>query len=478
MRSPNKLFHPNRTSEAPVQIQIPLSIAPLSLKSKHQKLSQLASKQMTPRKIPPEMQLLEIKPVSKTPTHFHHKFANYSYPKDFLFDTINKTQLKPLVKNLTTAKPADSPRSELPITSILDSRFNYRGLDCINHINLVNINLNTGKNSRTKSSDMFGRSNQTRGVIRNTGGLFKDKANSKAPGTDLWDENLVSDVFLFNYRLNLFNTEDFIIGKIVGITYKNKIEYFLGNGRYGKSYKACNLKNNQNINVKVLYINFNIPAHMTDIQKLSSKLVIFKDFRSEFIVKYIDSEIINNVFYVYSEHFQSKNLLQSFKALGNVNKGTIKLYLIQILKGINALHARGIIHANLKIENILVDPSGHIKISDCIYSDFINRKVQDFNISNPFSPPELPTTIDKSTDIWLFGLLAFDLITYKAPKSIEINYTAFKKSIVIENTIPNFVVSVSTNAKNFLISCFNKDPKKRPSAKDLLGHIYLNKYNI
>jgi protein kinase A len=57
-------------------------------------------------------------------------------------------------------------------------------------------------------------------------------------------------------------------------------------------------------------------------------------------------------------------LYKVFKANKRLNEDTVRFYAAQIALAVGYLHGKGIMHRDLKLENILVDESGYLKIID------------------------------------------------------------------------------------------------------------------
>ena len=93
-----------------------------------------------------------------------------------------------------------------------------------------------------------------------------------------------------------------------------------------------------------------------------------------------------------------------------------KLYLAEILVGIEELHKNGIIHRDIKLENILIDKEGHIKITDFgLSKDGMFEKKQTNTMLGGGRSYQIPEVIkeepyDKSVDLYLFGLLAYEMM--------------------------------------------------------------------
>lgn len=86
-------------------------------------------------------------------------------------------------------------------------------------------------------------------------------------------------------------------------------------------------------------------------------------------------------------------------------------------------------------------------------------------------PPEmmLKKNYNKSTDIFSFGVLAFELLTGKKPWKAKTNgQLDFKKLNAEFEPIPEYY---SKQLKDLIFSMMNNDPKKRPSIEKILSEI-------
>ena len=77
-------------------------------------------------------------------------------------------------------------------------------------------------------------------------------------------------------------------------------------------------------------------------------------------------------FYIISEYIPGKDLKYFVFDKQRYGSEIAKFYAIEILLGIESLHALNIAHCDLKLDNILVDAEGHIKICDFGYGDVLN----------------------------------------------------------------------------------------------------------
>jgi len=116
--------------------------------------------------------------------------------------------------------------------------------------------------------------------------------------------------------------------------------------------------------------------------------------------------------------------------------------LAEICAGLSAIHSAGLIHRNLKPENILLTKEGKAKIADFGHSrksDGPKLMEQNISASIDYVPPEYleHTAVDLLTDIYGVGVVAFEMITGEMP---------FKGATVIETM--NLRLKGSPNAPN------------------------------
>ena len=169
---------------------------------------------------------------------------------------------------------------------------------------------------------------------------------------------------------------------------------------------------------------------------------------------------------------------------GSLDEKLIKIYLKQVLHGIEYLHEKGIVHRDLKCANILVDLKGNIKISDFGCSGQLNscnrlsgdsQVLQSLKGTIPFMAPEVirQNKYGRKADIWSIGCTALEMATAQIPWGTFDNYLEALYKIGKSNDLPQIPTNISNSFNNFLLYCFNRNYKERPSIKDLLKHEFL-----
>ncbi|XP_027362861.1 mitogen-activated protein kinase kinase kinase 17-like [Abrus precatorius] len=170
----------------------------------------------------------------------------------------------------------------------------------------------------------------------------------------------------------------------------------------------------------------------------------------------------------------------------------VRIYTCMLLKGLSCIHERGVVHCDLKPDNILLFPSSEdgaryqLKIADfglsktrqeTIDADFWKIKFR----GTPFymSPESVMGRIETSLDIWSLGCIVIEMITgLRAWKNLQSKEDIMFKLAFLKEApmIPN---GLSEDCKDFLSKCFVKDPDHRWTASMLLNHPFLYpSYNI
>jgi len=92
-------------------------------------------------------------------------------------------------------------------------------------------------------------------------------------------------------------------------------------------------------------------------------------------------------------------------------------------------------------------------------------------------PPEIikKEKYDQKVDIWSAGVIVYFLLhgqqPFKGSNQVQLYHNIINEELKID---PDDWEEISEDAKDFVIRCLNKDPKKRPSAAELLRHPWLN----
>jgi len=157
-----------------------------------------------------------------------------------------------------------------------------------------------------------------------------------------------------------------------------------------------------------------------------------------------------------------------------------KEYVRKILSATRYLHEHGVVHRDLKLENVLFEsnePDAQLKLCDFGLSQhFFPGEHMHTMLGTPYylAPEVLKGDYDEKVDCWSIGVIAFMLLSGTPP------FAGSKNSEILQAVaagIPSWDATrwdtVSSQAREFVKSMLTVDREKRPSALEALRHPWL-----
>ncbi|CAE6169022.1 unnamed protein product [Arabidopsis arenosa] len=189
------------------------------------------------------------------------------------------------------------------------------------------------------------------------------------------------------------------------------------------------------------------------------------------------------------EYMDGGSLADFLKSVKAIPDSYLSAIFRQVLQGLIYLHHdRHIIHRDLKPSNLLINHRGEVKITDFGVSTVMTNTA---GLANTFvgtynymSPERIVgNKYGNKSDIWSLGLVVLECATGKfpyAPPNQEETWTSvFELMEAIVDQPPPALPSgnFSPELSSFISTCLQKDPNSRSSAKELMEHPFLNKYD-
>ncbi|GMG21241.1 unnamed protein product [[Candida] boidinii] len=267
----------------------------------------------------------------------------------------------------------------------------------------------------------------------------------------------------------------------------------IGKGSFGAVYLALNVTAGEMIAVKQTKIasmvfNGNEGNEAKAIETFKAEIDSLKDLDHINIVQYLGFEKTKDTYSIFLEYVSGGSVSRCIRAYGVFPEDLIRYLTKQVLEGLAYIHSKGILHRDLKADNLLLEPDGVCKISDFGISKkmeniYSNNSEMSFQGTIYWMAPEVITVKEHKgysakVDIWSLGCVVLEMVGGKRPwhnfnagSAIYALFSMDTYSPIADETLS----LIPPQTKSFLDLCFQKDPELRPTAQDLLKNEFCSK---
>jgi serine/threonine protein kinase/Tfp pilus assembly protein PilF len=264
-----------------------------------------------------------------------------------------------------------------------------------------------------------------------------------------------------------------------GITFAGRYEIIeeLGKGGMGRVYRVKDEKLDEEMALKVLKPE--IAADKGMIERFKNELKLARKIAHRNVCKMYDLNEEEETPYITMEYVKGEDLKSFIRKKKKLKEEEVIALAKQVCEGLAEAHELGVVHRDLKPQNIMIDEKS-------------NAKVMDFGIARSVEAPGITHTgmmigtpdyispeqaegeeADQRSDIYALGVILYEMVTGSVPFKGD---TAFSVALKHKSKLPSdpkkLNPDVSENLSRLILICMEKDRQRRyQTAEGLLNDL-------
>ena len=260
----------------------------------------------------------------------------------------------------------------------------------------------------------------------------------------------------------------------------------LGTGSFGRVRIAKNKKTKQYVALKIMKKMEIIRSKQTD--HIMNEIKILALINHPFVINFDGFTQDDKYLYLSLELVNGGELFTYLRGIGRFTveqslyiQYNIRFYAAQIISIFEYLHSKNIIYRDLKPENVLIDKTGYLKLTDFGFAKIVEGRTYTLCGTPEYLAPEiiLNKGHGKPVDWWTVGVLLYEMIAGIDPFSNDDPMMVYQK--ILKGKI-KFPSGFDSNAKSLIKHLLDGDLTKRygnlkGGVNDIKGHRFFKSFS-
>jgi len=254
------------------------------------------------------------------------------------------------------------------------------------------------------------------------------------------------------------------VGTVLGERYE--IVKLLGQGGMGAVYHARDRELEREVALKV--IRSDMAANPEILRRFKQELILARQITHKNVIRIFDLGQADGIKFITMEYIEGEDLQGLLRRKKKLEPAEAATIMAQVCRALEAAHAEGVIHRDLKPQNIMLDKSGRVYVMDFgIARSLVTKGMTQTGalIGTPdYMSPEQAKgqTLDVRSDLFTVGIIFYELLSGQTPYEADTTMGKLWKRTSeparpigeLDNTIPQPIAAMVTR-------CLEIDPNKR-----------------
>lgn len=255
-----------------------------------------------------------------------------------------------------------------------------------------------------------------------------------------------------------------LVGKRISDRYK--IEKLIGGGGMSNVYLAHDMILNRDVAIKILRYDFTNEEELH--RRFRREALSATSLTHPNIVSVYDIGEDGDMHYIVMEYIKGKTLKQYIQEFSPLSPARAVHIMKQLTSAMAHAHEHGIIHRDIKPQNILMDEQGNVKITD--FGIATTLSATSYTQTNSvigtvhYLSPEQARggSASKKSDIYALGIVLYELLTGQLPFSGESAVSIALKHLQAETpSVREFDATIPQSVENVILKATAKDATHR-----------------